>query len=371
MAALQEELQDALGVAAARGAAPARRAAAARPRWSPPGDPPPDRRGARRAGPTCRRCSSTSPRSRRTSSRTPRTSCRPPEGATRGARARSARGDKRPARRYQVNVLVDHAAATARRSSTRTTRPTPTWSGRVEHVPQLGHPGHRLHADQAGRAAPRQRRLPGARRAPGCSRSRSPGTGSSARCARSEIRIESLGQVLSLVSTVSLEPEPIPLDVKVVLIGERHLYYLLAEPTRSSASCSRSPADFEDEIERTPDGEHALRPAARHPRAPRGAAAARPRRGGARRSSTAARLAGDARASCRARMPSARRPAARGRPLGRRGRARPWSAADATCRRALDAQAAAPSRIRERVQEAIRARHGARSTPRGERGRAR
>ena len=42
-----------------------------------------------------------------------------------------------------------------------------------------------------------------------------------------EIRTESLGQMLSLISTVSLEPEPIPLNVKVVLVGERMLYYLL------------------------------------------------------------------------------------------------------------------------------------------------
>ena len=34
-----------------------------------------------------------------------------------------------------------------------------------------------------------------------------------------EIRIESLAQLMSLVSTVSLEPEPIPLDVKVILLG--------------------------------------------------------------------------------------------------------------------------------------------------------
>ena len=34
-----------------------------------------------------------------------------------------------------------------------------------------------------------------------------------------EIRTESLGQMLSLVNTVSLEPEPIPLDVKVVLVS--------------------------------------------------------------------------------------------------------------------------------------------------------
>ncbi|MES9973522.1 MAG: ATP-binding protein, partial [Candidatus Thiodiazotropha sp.] len=42
-----------------------------------------------------------------------------------------------------------------------------------------------------------------------------------------EIRIESLAQITSLISTQSLEPEPIPLQVKVVLLGERHIYYLL------------------------------------------------------------------------------------------------------------------------------------------------
>ncbi|MDN0077660.1 ATP-binding protein [Crenobacter sp. SG2303] len=43
-----------------------------------------------------------------------------------------------------------------------------------------------------------------------------------------EVRIESIGQMFSLISTVSLEPEPIPLDVKVLLLGDRMLYYLLA-----------------------------------------------------------------------------------------------------------------------------------------------
>ena len=36
-----------------------------------------------------------------------------------------------------------------------------------------------------------------------------------------EIRIETLEQLLSMASTVSVQPEPIPLDVKVVLLGHR------------------------------------------------------------------------------------------------------------------------------------------------------
>lgn len=42
-----------------------------------------------------------------------------------------------------------------------------------------------------------------------------------------EIKITSLQERLSLNSTVSLEPECVPLDVKVILLGEPTLYYLL------------------------------------------------------------------------------------------------------------------------------------------------
>jgi len=65
-----------------------------------------------------------------------------------------------------------------------------------------------------------------------------------------EIRIESLGQTYGLVSTVSLEPEPIPLDVKVVLIGDRLLYYLLAEYDPEFVELFKVAADFEDEVSR-------------------------------------------------------------------------------------------------------------------------
>jgi predicted ATP-dependent protease len=51
-----------------------------------------------------------------------------------------------------------------------------------------------------------------------------------------EIKIQSLEQMLSLVNTVSLEPESMPLDVKVILVGEPWLYYLLrAQTTKRDA----------------------------------------------------------------------------------------------------------------------------------------
>jgi lon-related putative ATP-dependent protease len=69
----------------------------------------------------------------------------------------------------------------------------------------------------------------------------------------SEIRIESLEKMLSLVSTVSLEPEPIPLDVKVVIIGDRMTYYLLHEYDPDFAELFKVAADFEGRIPRTDD----------------------------------------------------------------------------------------------------------------------
>ena len=68
-----------------------------------------------------------------------------------------------------------------------------------------------------------------------------------------EIRIESLGQMYSLVSTVSLEPQPIPLDAKIVLFGDRLLYYLLQEYDPEFGELFKVAADFEERVERNAD----------------------------------------------------------------------------------------------------------------------
>jgi len=65
-----------------------------------------------------------------------------------------------------------------------------------------------------------------------------------------EIRAESLGQALSLVSTVSLSPQPIPLAIKVVLVGPRHIYYLLHAYDPEFAELFKVAADFEDDFGR-------------------------------------------------------------------------------------------------------------------------
>jgi len=71
-----------------------------------------------------------------------------------------------------------------------------------------------------------------------------------------EIRIESPGQALGLIRTVTLEPEAIPLDVKIVVVGERLLYYLLDAHDPDMDRLFKVMADFDDQIDRT-DGHEA------------------------------------------------------------------------------------------------------------------
>jgi predicted ATP-dependent protease len=67
------------------------------------------------------------------------------------------------------------------------------------------------------------------------------------------IRIESLGEALSLVSTVSLEPAEIRLSVKVILLGDRMLYYALLQYDPEFAELFKIAADFEETVKRDSD----------------------------------------------------------------------------------------------------------------------
>ena len=68
-----------------------------------------------------------------------------------------------------------------------------------------------------------------------------------------ELRVRSLADDVGLISTVTLEPEPIALDVKVVLVGERIYYYLLQRHDPEFAELFKIEADFEDQIVRNDD----------------------------------------------------------------------------------------------------------------------
>lgn len=68
-----------------------------------------------------------------------------------------------------------------------------------------------------------------------------------------EVRIESLEQMLSLASTTSLKPEPIPIDVKVILTGSRLLYYLLKQYDPEFNLLFKVAADFSEDVDRNDD----------------------------------------------------------------------------------------------------------------------
>jgi len=70
---------------------------------------------------------------------------------------------------------------------------------------------------------------------------------------RHSIVIESPTEGMSAISTQSLDPDPIPLNVKVVLFGDRQLYYLLSGADPDFARLFKIQADFDETIDRTPD----------------------------------------------------------------------------------------------------------------------
>jgi len=70
-----------------------------------------------------------------------------------------------------------------------------------------------------------------------------------------EIQIESPGQALGLIRTLTLEPEAIPLDVKLVVIGEPMVYYLLDALDPDMDRLFKVQADFDDQIDRTDEQE--------------------------------------------------------------------------------------------------------------------
>ncbi len=67
------------------------------------------------------------------------------------------------------------------------------------------------------------------------------------------IKIEEPGEQFRLFSTVTLEPEPIPLDVKVVLIGSPWLYYLLHAYEPEFRELFKVQVEFSEYVARTPE----------------------------------------------------------------------------------------------------------------------
>ena len=73
-----------------------------------------------------------------------------------------------------------------------------------------------------------------------------------------ELSIENLGEQLGYVPVSSLRPEPIPVDIKVVIVGTPYLYYLLNVYDSEFQKIFKIKADFDTEMKRTPESEKQL-----------------------------------------------------------------------------------------------------------------
>lgn len=157
-------------------------------------------------------------------------------------------------RRYQVNVLVDHSDS---EGAPVIFEDNPTYQnliGRVEYMAQMGalmtdfnliKPGA-LHQANGGYLILEARKLllhPFA------------WEGLKRTLQSNKLQLESPSQMYGMISTASPEPEPIPLDVKVALLGDPFLYYLLAENDPDFSQLFKVAADFDDRMNRDSDNQ--------------------------------------------------------------------------------------------------------------------
>jgi len=66
-----------------------------------------------------------------------------------------------------------------------------------------------------------------------------------------EVKVEDVWEQYRLVATTAMKPEAIPLDVKIVLIGNPEIYYLLYNLDEEYRELFKVKADFDHRIERT------------------------------------------------------------------------------------------------------------------------
>ena len=178
------------------------------------------------------------------------TPAQPPQGMPIPAPVEEAMTEAR-FRRYQVNVIVDNGGQHGAPVIYEDNPTHQTLAGRVEYMARFGalvtdfnllSPGALHRANGGYLMLDAQRLLFGSLGWASLKRALNAG----------EIRIETPEQLLSMASTVSLQPEPIPLDVKIVLLGPPTLYYLLSSQDDDFKELFKIAADFDDRIERTP-----------------------------------------------------------------------------------------------------------------------
>jgi lon-related putative ATP-dependent protease len=174
-----------------------------------------------------------------------------PEGAAAGP-AQLAQRDW--TQRYEVNLLVDHSETNGAPVIVESHPSYTNLLGRIEHEVIMGasrtdftmiQPGA-LHLANGGYIVlPVRDLLINPYAWDGLKRALRDG----------ELRIIELANQLGLLSTVTLEPEPIPLKIKVVLVGTPLLYYLLRTYDEDFAKQFKVRAEFGTTMERTPQTE--------------------------------------------------------------------------------------------------------------------
>ncbi len=70
-----------------------------------------------------------------------------------------------------------------------------------------------------------------------------------------EVRIESMYESLGAISTRSLDPEPIPLDIKVIVIGDPMVYYLLYNMDQDFRELFKVKVDFSVQMDWTEEAQ--------------------------------------------------------------------------------------------------------------------
>ncbi len=153
--------------------------------------------------------------------------------------------------RYSINIMVTHdVAETAAPVVIEDLPSLNNLTGRIEHVSEMGtlatnftliKPGalHRANGGYLVLDAHRLLTEPFAWDA-------------LKRCLQGQsITITSLADRLSLASTITLEPDPIPLDIRIVLIGDRRLHMLLLLLDPEFGVLFKLQADFEDDLDRS------------------------------------------------------------------------------------------------------------------------
>jgi predicted ATP-dependent protease len=154
-------------------------------------------------------------------------------------------------RRYRVNLLVDHAGAAAAPVVYEDDPSFDRLVGKVEYRAEMGAlvtdvlmiRAGALHRANGGYLLLDARKL--------ISRPMAWETLKRALTSR-EIRIESPMQTMGFLSTATLEPAPAPLDVKIILLGERPIYYLMAQADPEFSKLFKIAADFDERIPRDP-----------------------------------------------------------------------------------------------------------------------